>query len=72
VSDLLQTNNVSLTPVGLMFTGHVDYDTWERMVVYLTGLDDAIQFAIGDAMVYGEHTHSEKYTQVMDATGMAY
>jgi len=72
VSDILATPNVSLTSVGLTFTGPLAYDAWLNLVQTLSTLDTAVQFAIGDALVYGEATYGEKYSQAMDLTGMAY
>lgn len=72
MSDILATPNVSLTSVGLTFTGPLAYDAWLNLVQTLSTLDTAVQFAIGDALVYGEATYGEKYSQAMDLTGMAY
>jgi hypothetical protein len=72
VSDILATPNVSLTSVGLTFTGPLAYEAWLNLVQTLSTLDTAVQFAIGDALVYGEATYGEKYSQAMDLTGMAY
>ena len=72
MSDILATPNVSLTSVGLTFTGPLAYEAWLNLVQTLSTLDTAVQFAIGDALVYGEATYGEKYSQAMDLTGMAY
>ena len=72
MSDILATPNVSLTSVGLTFTGPLSFDAWMNLMQTLSTLDTATQFAIGDALVYGDTAYGEKYSQAMDITGMEY
>jgi hypothetical protein len=63
---------VSVTDVGLQFNHDIEYDQWLRLMATLQQLSDAFQFAIGDALNYGQKRYGEKYAQAMDATGCAY
>ena len=63
---------VSVTDVGLEFKKDIEYDQWLRLMATLQQLSTAFQFAIGDALNYGQKRYGEKYAQAMDATGCAY
>lgn len=69
---LIQTHNVNLTPVGLTIISTLSYDEWVDLMKTLVRLETAFQFAIGDALIYGESQYGEKYSQAMDATGLSY
>jgi len=69
---LIRTNNVNLTPVGLTVIHSLSYDEWVDLMKTLVRLETAFQFAIGDALIYGEAQYGEKYSQAMDATGLSY
>jgi hypothetical protein len=63
---------VSVTDVGLEFRKDIEYDQWLTLMATLQQLSTAFQFAIGDALNYGQKRYGEKYAQAMDATGCAY
>jgi hypothetical protein len=63
---------VSVTDIGLQFNQDIEYDQWLRLMATLQQLTTAFQFAIGDALNYGQKRYGEKYAQAMDATGCAY
>ena len=46
MSDILATPNVSLTSVGLTFTGPLSFDAWMNLMQTLSTLDTATQFAM--------------------------
>jgi hypothetical protein len=69
---LIQTAKVSLTTVGLTVIGALEYDEWLDLMKTLVRLETAFQFAIGDALIFGEAAYGEKYSQAMDATGLSY
>lgn len=69
---LIRTNSVNLTPIGLTITNGLAYDEWLDLMRTLVRLETAFQFAIGDALIYGETAYGEKYSQAMDATGLSY
>lgn len=69
---LIQTPNVTLTEIGLTITGEMQYDEWVDLMRTLVRLETAFQFAIGDALIFGEARYGEKYSQAMDATGLSY
>ncbi|CAB4145085.1 hypothetical protein UFOVP657_36 [uncultured Caudovirales phage] len=63
---------VNVTDVGLEFRRDIEYDQWLTLMATLQQLSTAFQFAIGDALNYGQKRYGEKYAQAMDATGCAY
>lgn len=67
-----QGNRVSLTDVGLTFNTDLTFIEWMELMQTLTRLETAFQFAIGDALVWGEARYGERYSQAMDATGLSY
>lgn len=64
-------DTVQVSEIGVTFAGDVSYDDWLRLMGTLTRLEKAVQFAIGDAINYGQHRYGEKYSQAMDATGLS-
>lgn len=69
---LARTNNVSLTSVGLTVVGDLHFDEWMDLMQTLTRMETAFQFAIGDALIWGEARYGERYSQAMEATGLTY
>lgn len=69
---LIRTGSVNLTPVGLTIVESIPYEDWIDLMKTLVRLETAFQFAIGDALIYGEAQYGEKYSQAMDATGLSY
>lgn len=69
---LIRTGNINLTPVGLTIVDAIPYEEWIDLMKTLVRLETAFQFAIGDALIYGETQYGEKYSQAMDATGLSY
>lgn len=62
-----------LTPTGLRpLPDDLPYDEWERIGATLKGLHNAVQWAIGDWVRFGEAHYGEKYAQALDATGRSY
>lgn len=72
MSDIIKTDKVSLTSVGLTVVGTLGFDEWMELMSTLVRMETAFQFAIGDALLYGESKFGEKYSQAMDATGLSY
>ena len=69
---LIKTQNVSITSVGLTVTGDMEFSEWMDLMQSLVRLETAFQFAIGDALIWGESRYGEKYSQAMEATGLSY
>lgn len=63
---------VSLTTVGLTFSTDLQFDEWMSLMETLTRMETAFQFAIGDALIWGEARYGERYSQAMEATGLTY
>lgn len=68
---LLGIPDCEFTPTQLILPPHLNYDQWERIgrQLQLAGL--AIQWWIGDWLIYGEHKWREKYAQAIQVTGKA-
>ena len=64
--------SVLISPVGISFTGEVQYDQWHQLLATLSQLEVATQWAIGDAVNFGEWKYGEKYAQAIEATGFSY
>lgn len=62
---------VQYTDVGLLFPGGdpLPFAEWSALFGSLWNMSTSIRFAIGDALVYGDHRYGEKYTQAIEATG---
>lgn len=69
---LARPNNVSLTSVGLTVVGDLQFDEWLDLMQTLVRMETAFQFAIGDALIWGESRYGEKYSQAMECTGLSY
>lgn len=61
----------TFTPVSLTLPPDLSFDHWERIGRQLQLADMAIQWWIGDWLVYGEHRWREKYAQAVQVTGKA-
>lgn len=48
------------------------FEAWEYIGMTLGKLTRAMQWAIGDWLMYGEHLYGEKYAQASDITGYSY
>jgi hypothetical protein len=64
--------SVAISPVGILFTGEIPYEAWSQLMAALSQLEGAAQWAIGDALNYGEAKYGEKYSQAMEVTGLSY
>lgn len=64
--------SVRITPTGVVFIGELSYEEWEQLVALSTKMKDAFQWAIGDALNYGESRYGEKYANAMEITGLTY
>jgi hypothetical protein len=65
-------DNVHVSEAGIQFTGELSYEHWEHLMQVLVKMEDAFQWALGDALNYGEGRYGEKYTQAMELTGHKY
>jgi hypothetical protein len=65
-------SSVRISDVGVTFTEEIAFQDWSRLMETLSRMETAFQFAIGDALVYGQTAYGEKYSQAMDATGHSY
>lgn len=68
---LLDIPGCEFTPVSLTLPPDLTYDHWERIGRQLQLANVAVQWWIGDWLVYGEHRWREKYAQAVQQFGRA-
>lgn len=68
---LLDIPGCEFTPVSLTLPPDLSYDHWERIGRQLQLANVAVQWWIGDWLVYGEHRWREKYAQAVQQFGKA-
>ena len=68
---LLQIPGCEFTPTQLILPPNLSYDQWDRIGRQLQLADIAVQWWIGDWLLYGEHKWGDKYTQAIQVTGRA-
>lgn len=64
--------SAQFTPTGLLIPEGMTFEQWEEIGNSLAGIEQARQWWVGDWVNYGEARYGEKYTQALDATGLAY
>ena len=57
---------------GLVLPPHMKYDAWRERGQALGVLGQAVPWAIGDWLCYGEHEYGQKYAEAMKITGYSY
>ena len=60
---------VNFTPVGLILPEGLPFARWQGIVETLPKIGDAVKWAIGDALHFGERKYGETYQQALD-TGL--
>lgn len=66
----------TLEKAGAFTRTHLDlppdlsFEKYEAILAWLGSVKRATSWAIGDAIIYGEHTYGEKYAQAVEATGL--
>jgi hypothetical protein len=68
----IRVGNFLLTSTGLTINGQISHEEWQQMGEVLHRLDGAIQWLIGDWLVYGERVWGETYEQIAELTGISY
>jgi hypothetical protein len=68
---LLDLPGCEFTPTSLILPPDLSYDHWERIGRQLQLANLAVQWWIGDWLVYGEHKWREKYAQAVQQFGRA-
>lgn len=68
---LLDIPGCEFTPTSLKLPPDLTYDQWDRIGRQLQLADIAIQWWLGDWLVYGEFRWREKYAQAVQVTGKA-
>ena len=65
-------DTVVISTTGVAFKGDLPFELWSELMGTLSKLEVAAQWAIGDALNYGESRYGEKYTQAIEVTGLGY
>lgn len=68
----LTVGSFRMTRSGLVIAEEVDFEEWEAFGKYLAFAVGAVQLWIGDWLNFGERRWGERYSQVMDETGLSY
>lgn len=71
VPGLFDIPGCTFTPVSLELPEKLSYEHWERIGRQLQLANVAVQWWIGDWLVYGEHRYREKYAQAVQQFGRA-
>lgn len=66
------TDKVSISENGLSVVSELSFEQWSTLMQTLYRMDTAFQFALGDALNYGENRYGERYAQAMEVTGQSY
>lgn len=61
---------VALGPTGLSFNGYLSFEEWEGVGRMLRSIGEALQWAWGDWLNYGQRTYGETYAQCSDLAGV--
>lgn len=83
---ILVGNSVIIHETSLEFIGEVDRDGWIQLALWLRGLDDTLQWAIGDMVIYADERREAwieaegitdydletKYKELLESTGYSY
>jgi hypothetical protein len=64
----LPQSHYQFTPTGLIIHSRVTFEQWQLLGEYLYMLTRAIQWAIGDWILYGEAQYGEMYAQALEET----
>jgi hypothetical protein len=63
---------VGYGPLGLAISDQLTFEEWQAAGETLKRMEGAIQWWVGDWLVYGECKWGEMYSQALDATSKAY
>jgi N6-adenosine-specific RNA methylase IME4 len=63
---------VGYGPLGLAISDQLTFEEWQAAGETLKRMEGAIQWWVGDWLVYGERKWGEMYSQALDATSKAY
>jgi hypothetical protein len=66
----LSALGIAFSPVGLVIPEGLPVEDWQTLMSLLPRMGDAVRWALGDALNYGEARYGNKYTAAMDATGI--
>jgi hypothetical protein len=66
------TDAVRISETELVVVQDLSFDQWSNLMETLSKMDTAFQFALGDALNYGEKRYGERYAQAIECTGKEY
>lgn len=70
LADLEKAGAISITGLYLSDPG-LPYEQFEALCVLLGKMHEAVRFAIGDAIILGEHLYHEEAYQAIEAMGLS-
>lgn len=71
-STALQLGAFRLDRTCLVVQGSPPFEEWERVGAFLQQVEGAVSWWVGDWVNFGEAAYGERYSQALDATGLAY
>jgi hypothetical protein len=66
------TDSVRISETELVVVQDLSFDQWSNLMETLSKMDTAFQFALGDALNYGQSRYGERYAQAIECTGKEY
>jgi hypothetical protein len=66
------TDAVRISETELVVVQDLSFDQWSNLMETLSKMDTAFQFALGDALNYGQSRYGERYAQAIECTGKEY
>jgi hypothetical protein len=61
-----------MTGVGLRIPANLSFEAWERAGHQLSGIVDSSLWCLGDWLVYGKKTYTDRYMRAIRAVGLQY
>lgn len=65
-------DQVMITGVGLRIPENLSYEAWERAGHQLSGIVNSSLWCLGDWLVYGKKTYTDRYMRAIRAVGLQY
>lgn len=65
-------NQVLMTGVGLRIPTNLSFEDWERAGYQLSGIVNSSLWCLGDWLVYGKKTYTDRYMRAVRAAGLQY
>lgn len=68
----LAGGRVTFSKTGVVFAPDTPFEVWEAVAAEMMALEQSHRWWLGDLLNFGERAYGEKYSQVMEDTGLSY